>query len=165
MAVTAHDHELWSKALPLMALMAFGQGLLVSPLSTAVMTSEDDRDAIVGSGVNNAISRSAWLLSVAAMGAVAALVFRLNVADSVAAGAGVSFGLAPATPRPADVDVIRIAANDSAYAAVAWITAGLVGLSALLAAATFEWKRRVIGNRVRDSIYARSRPSQTPAAW
>ncbi len=142
LAMTAHDHELWSRTLPLMALMAFGQGLLVSPLSTAVMTSEDDRDAIVGSGVNNAISRSAWLLSVAAMGAIAAIVFRMSVAGSPAAEAGVSFGLAPSTSLPADIDVIRIAASDSAYAAIAWITAALVGLSALVAAATLEWKRR-----------------------
>ena len=142
LAVTAHSHDLWSRTLPLMVLMALGQGLLVSPLCAAVMTSEDDRDAIVGSGVNNAISRSAWLLSVAAMGGMAAMVFGMNVAGSAAAVPEVSFGL----PRPdalsALADAVRVGASDTAYAAIAWVTAALLAASSVVAAMTLEWSWR-----------------------
>jgi EmrB/QacA subfamily drug resistance transporter len=142
LAMTAHWHDLWAAALPLMSLMALGQGLLVSPLSTAVMTSEDDRDAIVGSGVNNAISRSAWLLSVAAMGGVAAFVFDMNVVGTPADVLHLSFGAAPETALPSATEAIRVAASDTAYAAIGWITAALVALSAVIAGLTLEWKPR-----------------------
>jgi hypothetical protein len=34
---------------------------------------------------------------------------------------------------PADLDGVRVAASDAAFAAVAWVTAALSGLSAVLA--------------------------------
>jgi MFS family permease len=142
LGATTGRHDLWSTFLPLMCLMAFGQGLLVSPLSTAVMTSEDDKDAIVGSGVNNAISRSAWLLSVAAMGAVASLVFAFHVAGSPAADASVSFGVEPPVALSPEANAIRIAASDHAFSAIAWITAVCAVASALIGAMTLQWKRQ-----------------------
>jgi hypothetical protein len=143
LALTAPRRNLAGDALILMCVMAFGQSLVVSPLSTAVMTSEDDRDAIVGSGVNNAISRSAWLLSVAAMGTVAAFVFRWTIAGSAADGLGLSFGVAPGDALPGDVDLARRFASDAAYSAIGWITAGMAALSAIVAAATLGWGRRL----------------------
>ena len=140
LAMSAPSHELWAKTVPLMSLMALGQGVLVSPLSTAAMTSEDDEKAIVGSSINNAISRTAWLLSVAAMGGVAAIVFAMSVAGTPADTAGVSFGLPPAATLSPLADTARIAASDAAYAAIAAVTAALVGLSAAIAAATLKWK-------------------------
>jgi MFS family permease len=142
LGLTTSNRDLWSTFLPLMCLMALGQGLLVSPLSTAVMTSEDDKDAIVGSGVNNAISRSAWLLSVAAMGAVASLVFAFHVAGSPAADASVSFGVDPPVALSPEANAVRIAASDAAFSAIAWITAACAAASAVIAATTLQWKRQ-----------------------
>jgi MFS family permease len=140
LALTATEDNLLGRALPLMALMAVGQGLLVSPLSTAVMTSENDREAIVGSSVNNAISRSAWLISVAAMGSIASFVFAMHVVGTPVEVSGLSFGQIPDANLAPELNAITITANSIAYAAIAWITAALVAVSALISAATLEWK-------------------------
>lgn len=124
-------HQFWAGVFPMMVVMGLGMALVVSPLSTAIMTSVADKDTGAASGINNAVSRIAGLVAVAAMGAVAAYVY-----DSVLAGhalSGVpSFGeLAPGLD--AQVNAARIDASDKAFAAVAWGTALLCFLSALTA--------------------------------
>ncbi|HUV32137.1 MAG TPA: MFS transporter, partial [Devosiaceae bacterium] len=132
-------HDLWTVVLPLMVLMAVGQSLIVAPLSTAVMTSEDDADIIVASGVNNAISRTAWLVAVAAMGGVAAMVFGAELAGTPAEATGLSFGLPADAALVASVEAVRVVASDTAFAAIAWVTAGLAALAALIAGFTLPW--------------------------
>lgn len=65
-------HGFWSGVFPLMIVMGLGMALVVSPLSTAIMTAVEDKDTGAASGINNAISRIAGLIAVAAMGVVAA---------------------------------------------------------------------------------------------
>jgi EmrB/QacA subfamily drug resistance transporter len=65
----------WLHVLPMMIVMGIGMGLVVSPLSAAVMGALDDRDAGAASGINNAVSRVAGLVAVAAMGTLAALTY------------------------------------------------------------------------------------------
>lgn len=125
-------HGFWSGVLPLMVLMGLGMALVVSPLSTAVMTAVDDDDTGAASGINNAVSRVAGLIAVAAMGSVAAY----RYASVLAAGGGTGlpgFGEEPATALPAGVEVARLAASDAAFSAVAWITAALCLLAAITA--------------------------------
>lgn len=124
-------HNVWFAVLPVIILMGLGMSAVVSPLSTAVMTSVADRETGLASGVNNAVARVAGLLAVAIMGGVAAMVFERSLDG--AAELPLFFGLRPDQAIPADMGAIRVAANDAAFAAICYINAGLALLSAVIA--------------------------------
>src|SRR5262249_28665132 len=76
-------HGFWAAVVPAMGLLGLGMALVVSPLSTAIMTSVDDKDTGAASGINNAVSRMAGLFAVAAMGGVAAFAYASVVGKNV----------------------------------------------------------------------------------
>jgi EmrB/QacA subfamily drug resistance transporter len=125
-------HRFWAGVFPLMGLMGLGMALVVSPLSTAIMTAVEDKDTGAASGINNAVSRIAGLIAVAAMGSVAAWAYAR--APGIAGDVGIpGFGEpAPAGLAPG-LDMARVAAGDAAFAAVALVTALLCLLSAITA--------------------------------
>ena len=138
LALTAPLHAVWLGVLPLMALMGIGMGFVVTPLSTAVMTSVADGDTGTASGVNNAVSRVAGLFAVAVMGGVGAVVFARIVGS---AGAELSFGRPPVPGQlTPEIDQLRVRGMDSAFSAIAWSTAALSALSAVIAWFTLEHK-------------------------
>jgi EmrB/QacA subfamily drug resistance transporter len=55
----------WTDVIPGVAVVGLGMAFTVAPLSTAVLAAVEDRHKGLGSGVNNAVSRIAWLLAVA----------------------------------------------------------------------------------------------------
>jgi EmrB/QacA subfamily drug resistance transporter len=121
-------HSFWSGVFPLMIVMGLGMALVVSPLSTAIMTAVEDKDTGAASGINNAISRIAGLIAVAAMGVVAAFRYASIVDENGALGFG-----EPAAGLSAELDAARMAASDAAFSTIAWITATLCLLSAITA--------------------------------
>ena len=137
LGLTAPAQNIWLAVLPLIALAGVGMALVVSPLSTAVMTAVDDADTGIASGVNNAVSRVAGLVTVAAMGMLAALVFEQSLGS--AAELPVFFGL-PASGLSASQEALRQAATNSAFGAIAFFNAGLCLVSALVAWVTLERK-------------------------
>jgi EmrB/QacA subfamily drug resistance transporter len=136
MALLVHTQSLWFGIVPMMILMGIGMGFVVSPLSTAVMTSLKDSESGIASGVNNAVARVAGLLAVAIAGGVAAFVFERSLGS--AAELPIFFGLPPETPLAPDIEAARVAATNSAFAAIGWLTAGLSVVSAIIAWLTLE---------------------------
>jgi predicted MFS family arabinose efflux permease len=134
--LTTPLHQTWLVLLPLNALFGIGMGLVVSPLSTAVMTSVADHDTGMASGVNNAVARVAGLFAVATMGALIRVVFDGALGEF--AELDIFFGVKPAEALPPDAEVARLAATDAAFAAVAYVCAGLSLVSAIIAWLTQE---------------------------
>ncbi|MDB5540382.1 MAG: transporter [Devosia sp.] len=132
--------SVWFGVLPLTILMGIGMSAVVSPLSTAVMTSVEDRDTGLASGVNNAVARVAGLLAVSLMGGVAAYVF--DQAFGGFAELPVFFGMKPDSLLPADAEAARLTANNAAFSAIAYCNAALALLSAVIAWFTQENKFR-----------------------
>lgn len=137
LGLTAPMHSVWLAVLPAMVLLGLGMGLVVSPLSTAVMTSVEDGDTGVASGVNNAVARVAGLVAVALLGAIIAPVF--DAALGPAAELPIFFGMATEGLSAQD-EALRLAATDAAFATVAYVTAALSLVSAVVAWLTLERK-------------------------
>ncbi|MEM8580578.1 MAG: MFS transporter [Pseudomonadota bacterium] len=119
LGATAHLQSFWVLTVPLCALMGLGMALAVAPLSSVVMASVPDSATGSASAINNAVSRVAGLVAVAAMGSLAASVY-------VASGGQDSFGALSDAPQ-------HQTALNLGFAAVAATAAGLAGLSAVVA--------------------------------
>lgn len=68
----------WTSFFPGVLVMSLGMATSVAPLTTAVMGAVEERHAGIASGVNNAVSRTAGLVSIAVFGVVMAGVFARN---------------------------------------------------------------------------------------
>ncbi len=129
LALTMPLMQMWAVTLPIMCLNGVGMGLLVSPLSAAVMQAAPSVDTGLASGVNNAVARSAAVLSIAAFGAIAGLVFAANV-DS---GQGLEFGSFLSSGLPQEIADIHQQATNKAFQVIVAST-GVISLIAALVA-------------------------------
>ncbi len=132
--------KVWGAVFPAMIALGAGMGLVVSPLSTAVMTSVEDSQTGIASGVNNAISRLAGLIAVAALGGAVAYVFDANL--GVAAARDLAFGVAPEGTLAPRLEAARVTASNRAFAVAALVAGGMALISAVVAWRTLEHRWR-----------------------
>jgi len=112
--------DFWGKVVPLMILAGVGLGLVVAPLTAAVMHSAEDGEQGAASGVNNAVARVAGLVAVALLGRVAAAAYGPDGPGFGAAGQGAA----------------HLAATGAAFGQVAILGSLMAALAALLALTT-----------------------------
>jgi EmrB/QacA subfamily drug resistance transporter len=74
----------WTGVFPGAVLLGLGGACFVAPLTTAVMGAVDEAHAGLASGINNAVSRTAGLIAIAAFGIVVAANFERTFADELA---------------------------------------------------------------------------------
>ena len=138
----------WSRVFPAVVVLGLGLAVSVAPLTTTVMSSIDQSRAGIASGINNAVSRVAALLAIAALGLVFASVFNRRLQQ------GLDVLALPAAERQSvESQRARWAAVTSddervqqlvrgsfvgAYDAVLWIAVGLSVASAVSAALLIE---------------------------
>nr|WP_255599345.1 MFS transporter [Hasllibacter sp. MH4015] len=119
LGLSAPLQDFWLAVMPGTILLGLGLGLVVSPLSTAIMGSVPEDRSGTASGLNNAVSRVAGLIAVALMGSVAAQAYG-------AAGGMASFGEFSDTPGHG-------AAMTTAFAILCYIVAIITALGAAIA--------------------------------
>ncbi len=133
----------WSTFVPPVIILGLGMAISVAPLTTAVMGSVPLNEAGVASGLNNAISRIAGLLSVAVFGLILFAGFNRALDKSLA-----QMGLSPVLRESVDRERSKLAGLQtsdlrirqavdraflSGYRDVIWISVALAMLSALSA--------------------------------
>jgi EmrB/QacA subfamily drug resistance transporter len=147
----AGNGSYWVTVFPGILLLAAGMTITVAPLTATVMGSIPAERSGTASGINNAVSRIAGLLAIAAMGIVMASIYTSGL-QSRTAGIPVqsrqeverTAGQLLAAPLPEDltnrdkaaVDRARKDAFLNGYRVVMLLAAGLAALSAAVAAIT-----------------------------
>jgi EmrB/QacA subfamily drug resistance transporter len=134
----------WTMFFPALVVLGLGMAICVAPLTTTVMNSVDQNHAGTASGVNNAVSRIAALLAVAAFGALLADAFQSALDRNLN-----HLGVSPAATAHVEAQRSRLAAAETddplarqaideafvaGYRIVLWVASGLAVASSLTAA-------------------------------
>ncbi|HSO47398.1 MAG TPA: MFS transporter [Rhizobiaceae bacterium] len=127
-ALTMDQKQFWGALMPAMTLMGFGMGVLVSPLSAAVMTAVPDSQTGMASAINNTVARLSGLFAVASLGGVISAVFlAFPGADPLPA-----FGQTPPAGASAEAVAAWRSASNAAFSVLAFIAAAMCAVAAVV---------------------------------
>jgi EmrB/QacA subfamily drug resistance transporter len=163
-ALTGTGGSYWTTIFPAIVVMGFGMALVIAPLTTTALSSVSGSHAGLASGVNNAVSRTASLLSIPVLGIFVFMTFSAQVDAQTAeldlpqgarqqleaekvdlAGAevpdGLDGGTAAAVERAIDESFV------AGYRVAMLIAAGLALASAVVAGIMIEGKGRAVESR------------------
>ena len=146
------DPSYLADVLPSMLLFGLGLAMTVAPLTTTVLDSVEERHVGVASGVNNAVSRVAGVLAIAALGAIVSAQFASSLDERIgdrATGAQARAAIDDAKAQPlsgGDVSGVSgpeaaalgseiVASSESAFHLGMLIGAGLMLLGGAIALA------------------------------
>ncbi|MCU0790031.1 MAG: MFS transporter, partial [Nitratireductor sp.] len=137
LAWTMDGRQFWGALMPSMILMGIGMGLLVSPLSAAVMTAVSDSQTGMASAINNTVARLSGLFAIASLGGVVSAVFSSHAPGDPLLG----FGEMPHLQASAEAVAAWRTASNAAFSAVAWIAAALCAIAAVVSWISLEAMR------------------------
>jgi EmrB/QacA subfamily drug resistance transporter len=75
----AEHGSYWTSFFPAMVIQGFGMALVITPLTTAALSSVESARSGLASGINNAVTRMAGLLAVAVLGMIVYATFSANL--------------------------------------------------------------------------------------
>jgi EmrB/QacA subfamily drug resistance transporter len=127
-AATMHLQGFWLVLMPLATVLGIGMGLLVSPLSAAVMIAVPDRETGIASAVNNTVARMAGLVATASLGGLISVVFNAAGGQQT----GLAFGRMPEVMPDHVVLSAWQDASNAGFAAVAALCALLSAIAAIV---------------------------------